>query len=601
MKTSSRPALLLAVVVLAAVVLGAAALPPVAAAADDRPKSVTRALDYIYANQTTAGGFAASGGVDGPGITPWAILAVVAGKERPTAWDRGGKDPIDYLQSLNLETTARSSLNAPAFYAKVIMAYAAAGRGELIYNAGTPRIDLLDKLLAYRSDDGHFSPATSGDRSLWDVSTTTWALIALRAAAQSDGNVSLARTWLAAAQHADGGWGLQTVDTASTVDQTAAAVQALIAAGTSPGDTVIQRALGFLDAAQRSDAGFGYTLSDVRSNAESTAWTVQAILAAGEKPTDARWVKDSRQPLDYLRSLQRANGSFAHRKGDLGRSALMSTTQSLMALAGRAFPFTLGTKVYRPRHMPSFTSFQPRNGAVFSTTNDVSVAVAYRDTAGGTGIAADAVRVFVDGANLTGKARVSAAKLTLSLVDLSYGQHSIEVRIRDKAGNRKARTHTVTVSYTPGSRGSGSSGGSGGGSAPPVYVPPSSTPGRKPTPSTTLYPATPTPTATGVPTPGATEPGAVTGTPLTPGPSGSPLPEPSATVTGQVTGDDDTRGGSAGLLGGTLLAMLPLGAALSYWLHRRHAAALAGAGEGKLLAGGGTPWQRLKHRLPGAS
>lgn len=598
MKTASRPALLLAVVVLAAVVLGAT-LPPAATAADDRPRSVTRALDYIYARQLASGGFAASGGVDSPGITPWAVLAIVAGKERPTAWDKGGKDPLDYLQSLNLETTARSSLNAPAFYAKVVMAYAAAGRAELIYNAGTPRIDLLDKLLAYRNDDGHFSPATSGDRSLWDVSTTTWALIALRAAAQSDGNVSSARAWLVAAQHADGGWGLQTADAGSTVDQTAAVVQALVAAGADPEDAVIQRALGFLDAAQRSDAGFGYSLSDVRSNAESTAWAVQAIIAAGEKPTDARWVKDGRQPLDYLRSLQRANGSFAHRKGDTGQSALMSTTQSLIALAGRAFPYTPGSKAYTPRHMPSFTSFQPRNGAVLSTTNDARVVVEYKDTTGGTGIAADAVRVFVDGANRTGKAKVTATKLTLSLVDLSYGQHTIEVRIRDQAGNRKTRTHTITVSYAPSSGGGGSSGGSGSGSTPPAYVPPSDA-GRKPTPSTTLYPTTPTPSASGVPAPGATEPGAVTGTPLTPGPSGSPLPEPSATVTGQVTGDEGAGGGSAGLLGGTLLAMLPLGAALSYWLHRRHVAALAGAGQGKLLAGGGTPWQRLKSRLPGA-
>jgi hypothetical protein len=47
--------------------------------------------------------------------------------------------------------------------------------------------------------------------------------------------------------------------------------------------------------------------------------------------------------------------------------------------------------------------------------------------------------------------------------------------------------------------------------------------------------------------------------------------------------------------------MLPLGAGLSYWLRRRQAAALSIAGRGKLLAGGGTPWQRFKGRLPGTS
>jgi hypothetical protein len=89
----------------------------------------------------------------------------------------------------------------------------------------------------------------------------------------------------------------------------------------------------------------------------------------------------------------------------------------------------------------------------------------------------------------------------------------------------------------------------------------------------------------------------VSGTPLTPGPSGSPLPSPSASAA--AAGEDG--GGSGSGLGGILLAMLPIGAALSYWLHRRQAAALSDAGRGKILAGGGTPWQRLKGRLPGTS
>lgn len=602
MKKSSWPALLLAFVLLTALLAGVA-LPAAAAAADDRPQSVTKALDYIHARQVASGGFAASGGMDGPGITPWAVLAIVAGQERPTAWNTGGKDPIDYLQSLNLENTARSSPNPPAYYAKAILAYAAALADPIIIqNAGTPRINLLEKLNTYRSDvDGHYSPDTAGDRRLYDVSTTTWALLALVAAGQSpDGDfVPATRAWLTAAQNEDGGWGIQTGSN-SAVDQTAAAVQALVAAGTSPSNPAVQRALGFLDAAQRSDGGFGYALSDVRSNAESTAWTVQAIIAAGEKPTDARWVKGGRQPLSYLRSLQRANGSFAHRTGDTGKSAMMSTTQSLIALAGRAFPFSYKGKIYTPRHVPSFTSFQPRHGAVLSATNDVTVTAQYKDPGNGTGINTGAVRVFVDGANQTKNAKVTASRLTLKLVDLSYGQHTVEVRISDRAGHRKARTHTITVSYTPSSGGSGS-GSSGSGSAPPIYVPPSGSGSRTPTPTTTLYPtpgATPTP---GVPTPSATEPGTVTGTPLIAGPSGSPTPEPSATVTGQATGDEGDGGGPSGALGGTLLAMLPLGAALSFWLHRRHEAALARAGQGKLLPGGGSPWQRLKAHLPGAS
>jgi len=600
MTKTSRSALLLAVALLAAVLLGAAAPAP-ALAARERP--ITRTLDYIFAHQLSTGGFASSGAADGPATTPWAILAIVAGQEKPTMWNKAGKDPIDYLQSLNLESVARSSLNPSAYYSKVILAFTAALKNDLIiYSAGTPRIDLLAKLLTYRYDveddpatdenediDGHFSPATSGARTAYDVSTTTWALLALVAAHQDDdlGSdvVPETRRWLQNAQSADGGWGIQTGAKSST-DQTAAALQALVAAGVDPADTTIQRGLGFLVAAQRGDGGFGYYLSDVRSNAESTAWTVQAIVAVGEKPAD--WVKNGKTPLGYLRRLQRANGSFAHKTNDTGLSAMMTTTQSLIALAERPFPFTFKGTIYDPRHLPRFTSFKPSNGAVFASTNDVTVSAEYSDTAGGTGIHTGAVRVIVDGANQTGKAKVYSSKLSLLLVDLSYGQHTIELRIADKAGNKRTLTHTITVSYTS-SSGGGTSGGSGS-----TYVPPSST-NRTPTPPTTLYPP---PGATTPTTPAPPASGSVSGTPLTPGPSGSPLPSPSSAVTGQSGGDG---GGSGGLLGVTLLAMLPLGAGLSYWLRRRQAAALSIAGRGKLLAGGGTPWQRFKGRLPGTS
>ena len=92
--------------------------------------------------------------------------------------------------------------------------------------------------------------------------------------------------------------------------------------------------------------------------------------------------------------------------------------------------------------------------------------------------------------------------------------------------------------------------------------------------------------------------GAVTGTVLTP--YASPTPSASGSPVGGRRGGGDS-GGSGGALGVTLLAMLPLGAGLSYWLHRRQDASLSNAGRGRLLAGGGTPWQRFKGHLPGVS
>lgn len=590
MTKTSRPALLLAFVLWAALLIGVA-LPEAAFA--DRATSVTKGLDFIHARQLSTGGFANASASDSARTTPWAILAIVAGQENPTKWTQGGKDPLfDYLQTLNLERAAQSAgdtpSNVPQYYSILILAYSAADRPELIYTAGTPRIDLLAKLLTYADDDGHFSPATSGDKSLWDVTTTTWALLALRGAGQGDGYVSAASAWLQNVQNPDGGWPMQT-GTGSGVDTTAAVVQALRAAGVSASSAAIQNALTYLHAAQKSDGGFPDAPSSTRSNAESTAWTMQALKAAGVD--QATWTKNGHTPAQYLRGLQRASGVFEHRKGLVVANSMTTTTQATMALAGRAFPFSLGGKIYAPKHLPSFSSFKPGNGAVFSSTNDVVVDVRYVDPKGGTGINADAVRILVDGANKTSKARVSSSHLSLKLVDLTYGQHTIEMRIADKAGNRRTSTHTITVSYAPSSGTSSSSGStstSGGTSS-------SWNSGATATPSRTFTPTAGTPAATSTSPP--TGEGSITGTVLSPQPS--PLPSASGSAAAASTGS--SSGGSGSVLGATLLLMLPLGAGLSYWIHRRHAAALANAGQGGLLAGGGTPWQRFKDRLPGVS
>jgi hypothetical protein len=126
-----------------------------AAAAQASPQ--TRALDYLHAKQFSSGGFGSGSAADVQ-ITPWAIMAISAAGEGPqkSQWTRGGKDPIDYLQGLDLEATAGSSsdvVNRPAFYAKVMLAYIAAGRLDLIWSAGAKGISLPDKLRLTRHDD----------------------------------------------------------------------------------------------------------------------------------------------------------------------------------------------------------------------------------------------------------------------------------------------------------------------------------------------------------------------------------------------------------------------------------------------------------------
>ena len=111
-----------------------------------RPLKVTRGLDYLHVRQDTGGGFGDAS------ATTWAILGAVATGERmgSSAWTVGGENPVAYLQGRNPVTDAAATSNPPVYYAQLIMAYVAAGREDLAYNAGTSGTDLFAKLSSYQ-------------------------------------------------------------------------------------------------------------------------------------------------------------------------------------------------------------------------------------------------------------------------------------------------------------------------------------------------------------------------------------------------------------------------------------------------------------------
>jgi hypothetical protein len=592
------PALLLAFVVLAAV--------PAAAQADP----LVKGLDYLHARQRASGGFG-TGSVADPQLTPWAIMAISASKEGPQTshWNPSGKDPIDYLQGLDLELVsgqAATQVNRASFYAKVILAYVAAGRIDLIGSAGAKGISLVPKLLSFQNTtQGYFSPwGPTSTNTYAAVNTTIWAILGMKAAGETDGSLSSAVTWLVGEQNKDGGWGGQP-NAPSDVDDTAAAIMALRAkvsggAGIPASDPVIQDGLAFLRSQQRAGGGFPSAQTNPSSYAESTAWAIQAIVSCGGNPDT--WRKGGGTPVTYLRGLQHASGLFAHRKGAVS-NPLMTTTQAMIALAGKPFFFGLGAQLNRP-FKPHFDSFSPHGNPTFKTST-VYVKATYADNSGGTGVKAGAVRITVDGSNKTKAATITRSSLALRLTNLANGKHTVIIRVADKAGNAVSATHTFTVRvpvaaptpaplptyHPPASPGntyppSGSSAtGSSGGSTTP-------TPGvLTPTPSTTSTTAA-SGTVTGAPL--GTSPAATATSPAT------PLPSTSASAVAAASADGGDGGsGTAELVGLGLVALLPLGALASYLVHRRQEAALEGAGHGRALLGGGTPWERFKARLFG--
>ncbi len=540
-----------------------------AAASAARLAHVTRGLDYLHARQSASGGF------EDPFYTPWCILAIRAAQESVTAdaWTIDGKDPFTYMNGLNHPAVAASGTvsNIPSYYSKTILAYVAAGKRDRIYAAGSPPVDLLSKLYEYRHDDGHFSLAASNPDAA-AVNTTIWAILAMNAAGVTGDRVDTAVAWL----------------------------RAQPAGGVSADADVIQNALGFLRGAQRADGGFPNFLTDGYTYAESTAWAIQAISAVGQDP--ASWTVGDNNPVKALKALQPVPGPgyFEHRSGKVA-SPLLTTPQAIIALSGATvgdgvntsfdvFPRKLPSTVTPMVFKPQVSDIRPAADAKL-TSSTVTFSASYVDGAGGTGIAAGGVRIFVDGVERTKAATVTSSSIVLKLTGVPNGTHRWELRVADRSGNVTQRIRSFTVSvYTP----------SVTPTYTPTYRPPSSsgtyTPTTRPTPTTTLYPS-PTPSTTA--SPGADLTGvpygdAVTGTPVT---AGSPSPGPSTVSASPLGGES---GGGAGVIGGLLLVALPVGAALSYLGMRRHAAQMALAGTGKTLAGGGTPWQRFSTRLGAA-
>ena len=169
-------------------------------------------------------------------------------------------------------------------------------------------------------------------------------------------------------------------------------------------------------ASRRADGGFPYVHSrrDV-PNAESTALG-HAGASTACRIDQATWIEERQHARpSSCAACREPNGSFAHRRARQGQSTMMTTTQATIALAGKAVP--LRARRHDPHSeatCPSFSSFKPANGAVFSSTNDVLVpARVHGPQRTAPASDKDAVRIIVDSVNKTKSARVYSGKLYL--------------------------------------------------------------------------------------------------------------------------------------------------------------------------------------------
>jgi hypothetical protein len=256
---------------------------------------------YLAGRQTADGGFAEPGRAADPALTAWVVLALEASGRDPSAMERNGRSPADYLAGKPYPTATDLELR--------ILALDALGKSAEARS-------LAAQLETLRRASGSIGPG---------VNSTIWGVIALRAVGRPAGGRTV--RYLVGAQAKSGGWSWQNGVAADSND-TAAAIQALRAAGVSRTARAIRRGLAFLRTLQNSDGGF--ELSAGRgSDAQSTAWAIQAFLAAGRAPGERAFA--------YLADLARADGSYRYSRRYATTPAWV-TAQVVPALARRTFP-----------------------------------------------------------------------------------------------------------------------------------------------------------------------------------------------------------------------------------------------------------------------
>jgi energy-coupling factor transport system substrate-specific component len=314
---------------------------------------VSRELAYLAGAQNPDGGFGGARGQSSSELySGWAAMGLAAAGRDPLAVRRNGHSVLDALRG------EASSLQGAGDLERTILALHACGV-SVHSLPGTAGGDPVRRLLRFRSGDSSFGHLSN---------LTAFAVFALRAAGYSSASPEVrgAGSWLRRQQNRDGGFGFGTRGGGSDVDDTAAALQALVDAGTRRGP-LIARASAFLVRAQNPDGGYPQQAGG-ESNAQSSAWAIQGLIAAGLDPRTVTR-EGSRSPLGYLATLLAPDGSVRYSRTG-SQTPVWVTAQALTALAGKPLPIapvrrhaSAAGRLVAPRSSAAATPQPPRASA----------------------------------------------------------------------------------------------------------------------------------------------------------------------------------------------------------------------------------------------
>jgi len=265
----------------------------------------------------------ADGSIGSFAISSWAVMAITSAQEDPNTWNTTDTTS-SVVQYLEGNVGLLSSCSD---YSRFILSMVAAG----IDPENIGGVNMTAKLESFYNG-GQF-----GDPSLID--DDYWAVMALISAgvSSSDPMIQNALSFIKANQNStDHGWSYA-VGHASDVNDTAAALMALISAGVSTSSAYVTGGLAYMKSQQTSTGGF--TSLPSGTDAENDSWAIQAIVAAGQDPTSSSWAQNGNTPIDDLLTFQDVSGAF---KDYTGTPSVLTTSFAIPALLGKPYPIISG-------------------------------------------------------------------------------------------------------------------------------------------------------------------------------------------------------------------------------------------------------------------
>ena len=277
--------------------------------------SAASRADWLARAQNRDGGFGTAPGAGSSQLmTGWAALGLAAAGRNPLDVRRGGRTPVDAIRR------TIGGVRDVGGIERTILVLRAAGMNPRAF-AGR---NLVREVLARMRRDGSIDGF---------VSYSSFAVLAWRASGVPRGDRNLRRVvaWILRQQNADGGWNVARRGGASGVDDTAYAIQALVAAGRRS-SRAAARGARFLVRRQNADGGFPIGRSGV-SNAQSTAYAVQGLVAAGRSLPR----RGGRTPLRFLATLTEPSGRVRYSRTAV-QTPVWVTAQVLAAMARKPYP-----------------------------------------------------------------------------------------------------------------------------------------------------------------------------------------------------------------------------------------------------------------------